>query len=62
MKRKMKKVEIMDLIEKMRLAAGIGAKSPECVGKRIDGLVAESPVERLATAALMNYSLRFFYN
>ncbi len=52
MKKKNRKSEIMNLKSTMKLAAGIGAESPECVGTCADGLVADSPVARLATAAL----------
>jgi hypothetical protein len=51
MKRKRRKAGILDLIEKMKLPAGIGAESPECAGMCGDGLVADSPMARLATAA-----------
>lgn len=60
MKRKRKKVRIMDLIAKRKLAAGIGAESPECVGTRGDGLVADSPISPQARAAKMKVSIGFF--
>jgi hypothetical protein len=46
------KSKIRNLQSKMIAAVGIGAESPECVGTSADGLVADSPVARLATAAL----------
>lgn len=62
MKRKRRKSGILNLIERMKLAAGIVAESPECVGERVDGLVADSPAARFAMAAQMKCSIGFFYN
>ena len=53
MKKKKRKSEIVNLKSSMKLAAGIGVESPECAGTSADGLVTDSPVARLATAARM---------
>jgi hypothetical protein len=62
MKRKRRKSGVLRIIEKMKLAAGIGVESPECVGTHADGLGADSPMARLAAAAQMKATFRVFFN